>query len=289
MLRISRAQRALILALAGMATGCAAGLAGAPAEPGPAAWRVLEPGLELGQFVSPRKSRLGDSIVRVLRIDPEFFELRLLNASAPGQGRPQSARDWCRSNGLVAAVNASMYQTDHRKSVSMMRTRTHVNNPSLSKDKAVLGFDRLDASVPPAQIIDRECQDFDALRAHYGTLVQSIRMISCERRNVWAPQSREWSTAAIGIDTRSRVLFIHSRSPFSTHDLIEILLGLPIELRRAMYVEGGPEAQLYVQSGGREMEFLGSYETGFKEADDNAFAWPVPNVVGIARIARPAR
>jgi hypothetical protein len=287
-LHLSRAHRTWIpaLVLAGMAAACAAGPPAARAEPAASAWRLLEPGLELGEFASPRPSRLGDSVVRVLRIDPKFFELRLLNASAPGQGQPQSTRDWCRRNDLVAAVNASMYQTDYRKSVSLMRTRTHVNNPSLSKDKAVLGFDRLDASVPPAQIIDRECQDFEALRAHYGTLVQSIRMISCEGKNVWAPQAREWSTAAIGVDARSRVLFIHVRSPFSTHDLIDILLGLPIDLSRAMYVEGGPEAQLYVRSGGRELEFLGSYETGFKEADDNARAWPVPNVVGIARIAR---
>ena len=111
-------------------------------------------------------------------------------------------------------------------------------------------------------------------------------MISCKGRNVWAQQPKRWSTAAIGVDAGGNVLFIHVRSPFSTHDLIEILLALPLDLKRAMYAEGGPEAQLYVAAGGREEEFSGSYETGFNEDDDNQISWPVPNVIVAVRAGR---
>jgi phosphodiester glycosidase len=200
-----------------------------------------------------------------------------MNASGPGQGRPLSAREWCARGGLVAAINASMYQTDHRTSVSLMKTATHVNNPRLSKDRTVLAFDRLDASVPPVALIDLDCDDFGGLRGKYGTLVQSIRMISCRGANVWTQRPQHWSTAAIGRDAQGRVLFIHVRSPYSTHDLIDILVELPLGIERAMYVEGGPEAQLYVNSGGREREWVGGVE--------NHRAWPVPNVIGIARRA----
>jgi len=261
----------------------AAGLAGAmgDAAPDDAAggaadrWVTLEPGLDLGEFTSPRPSEGGDSIVRVLRIDPKRFDLKLLNASAPGEDQARTARDWCARDGLVAAINASMYQIDQRTSVSLMKTRTHVNNPRLSKDRAVLAFDRLDATVPPVAILDRDCEDFDALRDKYGTLVQSIRMISCRRTNVWSQQPRASSAAAIGRDRQGRVLFIHARSPWTTHDLIDILLDLPIGIERALYAEGGPEAQLYVNSGGAEREWVGGR--------DNRRAWPVPNVVGVAR------
>jgi len=71
------------------------------------------------------------------------------------------------------------------------------------------------------------------------------------------------------------------------HDLIDILLGLPIDLAAAQYADGGPEAQLYLRSGRTELECVGSYETGFWENDDNNKAWPVPNVVGIARRSQP--
>ena len=79
------------------------------------------------------------------------------------------------------------------------------------------------------------------------------------------------------------MLFIHVRSPYSVHDLIEMLMKLPLSIARAMYVEGGPEAQLYIQSGESESYFVGSFETGFFESDRNIKGWPVPNVIGIER------
>lgn len=249
----------------------------------PGTWHTLEPGLEWCIFNLKQKSSTGDSQARVLRIDTAHFDFTLMNASAPGEGRSLTAREWCRKAGLVAAINASMYDTDHRSSVSLMRTRHHVNNATLSKDNAVLAFDTEADDLPPVQIIDRQCQDFPALSARYGSLIQSIRMISCTGQNVWSQQPREWSTALIATDRSGRVLFIHVRSPYSTHDLIDNLLGLPLDLKRAMYVEGGPEAQLYVRSGPLEAELVGSYETRFLESDTNTMAWPVPNVVGITR------
>ncbi len=261
-----------------------------PAAPAPgdtpgnaSAWQKLEPGLELGTFPVPIRSETGDSLIRVLRIDPDRFDLRLFNASAPGQGEPLPAREWCRRNNLVAAINASMYQEDHRTSVSLMKTPGHVNNPSLSKDKAILAFGPKVDGVPRVKILDRECDDFDLWKGRYGTLVQSIRMLSCKGENVWSPQPRKWSTALIGTDGDGKVLFIHVRSPYATHDLIGFLRALPLGLSRAMYAEGGPEAQLYLRTSDREYEFVGSYESGFNENDRIQLAWPIPNVVGVVR------
>lgn len=248
------------------------------------AWERLEPGLELGVFVAPQPAESGDSRIRVLRIDPQHFALRLLSASASPEGTPLTPREWCARNGLVAAINASMFQADYRTSVSLMKTREHTNNPRLSKDRAVLAFDRIDPGAPPVQIIDRSCQDFDEAKARYGTLVQSIRMVACDRKNVWSVQDKRWSTAAVGIDQRGRVLFIHVRSPYPTHDLIEMLLALPIELNNAMYTEGGPQAQLFVGSHSREFEFAGSYETGLGSSDQLVQGWPIPNVLGVVRL-----
>ena len=245
-------------------------------------WQPLADGLELGIFQSPHLSEIGDSLVRVLRIDPNRFIFRLLNASAHESGRPLTAKEWCRQNGLVAAINASMFQEDYNTSVSLMRTRSHVNNPRLSKDMAVLAFDRLSQEVPPVKIIDRQCEDFKTWRSKYGTLVQSIRMISCTGENRWRQQPKKWSTAAIGIDHRDRVLFIHVGSPFSTHDLINILKMLPLSIARAMYAEGGPQAQLYIKIDEHEHEFVGNYEININENSNALFSWPIPNAVGIA-------
>lgn len=252
------------------------------------AWRTLEPGLELGTLAAPRPSELGDSLIRILRIDPRRFELVLLNASGASDGQPLTAREWCKRKGLVAAINASLYQEDLRTSVSLMRTRQHANNKHLTRDMTVLAFDRQDSAVPPVKIIDLECEGLEEWRDKYGTLIQSIRMLSCKRKNVWSQQPRQWSTAAIGIDRTGRVLFIHVRSPFSTHDLIDMLVDLELELERLMYTEGGSKAQLYVRSEGDEHEFVGGFEAVLNESDNNREAWPIPNVVGIARLKDPA-
>lgn len=243
----------------------------------------LEPGLELAQLPMPGGSPAGDDLI-VLRIYPEYFDLKLLNASDSAQGEPRSARQWCADNGLVAAINASMFQTDQLTSVSLMQSAEHVNNARLSRDRAVLAFDRADTTVPRADIIDLTCQDFEALRPRYRSLVQSIRMVSCTGENTWSQQPRQTSIAAIAIDSRGRILFLHCRPPMSTHDFIAALLNLKLDVTKAMYAEGGSQAQVYVRTANTELERNGKIEGGVLiDIQDTSAAWPIPNVIGIVR------
>lgn len=253
-------------------------------------WQRLDQGIELGTFLSPQPAEVGDSLIRVLRIDPKYYRFQLLNASAVRNGKPITPKQWCRQNGMTAAINASMYQTDYKTSVSLMRKKGHINNPRLSKDMAILAFDRLDNSVAEVKIIDRQCENFELWKQKYTTLVQSIRMISCTGKNVWKQQPRRWSTSAIGIDENHKVLFIHVRSLYSTHDVVNILKKLPLKISRAMYTEGGPQAQLYIKMPDKEFEFVGSYEVGSSDANKGSLSWPLPNVIGISkRITKPVQ
>ena len=281
----SAAPSVVALALGALAAS-APGRAPAAREPSRAApagapWQSLEPGLEYALFDGPAAD-LGDGKIAVVRIDPARFELRLLNASAPGQGTSLTARAWAARAGASAAINASMYQEDYRTSVSLMRTREHVNQRRTSKDRTVLAFDPLVSGVPPVRLVDRDCDDLHDASRSYGTLVQSIRMISCDRRNVWSPSERRFSVAAIGLDGKGRVLFVHARTPWAVHDLVSAMMALPLDLVRAMYVEGGPEAQLYARGGGREIERVGGL-TGPARAAAPGKAWPVPNVIVATR------
>ena len=257
-------------------------LAGPAAAESTVAWRALGDGLALAEIDSPVKSTIGDSRITVLRIDPNIHELRLLSAKEQG-GPPMTAKEWAGAHGLIAAINAGMYQEDGRTSVGYMKNFDHVNNGHINRNQAVLAFNRKDESVPAAQIIDRTCQDFKALRAKYQSFVQSIRMVSCDQKNVWNPQARGWSMAIIAIDMAGRVLFIITRSPYTVHDFINVLMSLPLGIRNAMYLEGGPKASLYVAAGGAEIEKIGRFETIFLESDTTAPALPLPNVIGIVR------
>ena len=108
-------------------------------------------------------------------------------------------------------------------------------------------------------------------------------MVNCKQINMWSQQEKKWSMVVIGIDKKGNALFIFTRSPYSGHDFIDILLSLDISLYNAMYLEGGPEASFYLTNGKFEIEKFGSFETNFFLSDDNNEAWPIPNVIGIMK------
>jgi hypothetical protein len=255
------------------------------AEPtsAPSPWTALAPGLDLGVFEAGRSTIAGDGRVRVLRVDPARWQPVLLNASADPELGARTAKDWVQTEGLVAAINASMFLPDHRMSTALMRRPGHVNNPRRSRDNAVLVVDE-----GRATLLDASCDDLDAELPTWGTAIQSIRMLRCDGRNVWSQQDKRWSHAVIGLDGAGRLLLVHARSPWTTHDFVDLLVALPLDLKRLQCAEGGPEAQLYVAHGDTVLDAFGSYETGFFESDANDRAWPVPNVLGI-RAAPPAR
>jgi len=67
------------------------------------------------------------------------------------------------------------------------------------------------------------------------------------------------------------------------HDLNGMLLALDINLLCAQHLEGGPEAQLYINVAEFEQQLVGSFETGFFESDAHTRASSIPNVIGVKK------
>jgi len=263
-----------------------------------AQWRTLEPGLEFASFPSPLYDSTTASAttpsstatsaptptsagkINVLRINLKHYDLRLLNASHPSNGSLHTARGWALKEGMTAVINAAMYQTDYRTSVSHMKTSDHVNNPRLSKDKTILVFEPLKKGIPPARIVDTQCDDFETIRPLYGSAVQSIRMLSCNGNNVWQESEKRWSIVAAATDKSGNLLFIQCTAPHSVHEFVNILRELPISIDRAMYMEGGGPSQLFIGTSKDTMEFIGNFSSG----GTSAGAAQLPNVLGIKRI-----
>lgn len=236
------------------------------------AWTTLSPGLSHTRFQAA--ASIGDRWLHALRIDPARFRFRLITGAVTGDAA-RTARQWARDHGLVAATNAGMFHPDGLP-VGFAKADGRVIQTNLTRDRSVFVF-----SNEGARLLDREEEAFAP--ADHANALQSIRMISFARRNVWAQQPRIWSTACLAQDVEGQILFVHLRSPLSVHDFIAVLLASPLQVERAMYLEGGPEATLYARGDdGGEIERFGSYETGFNENDDNAQAWRLPNVLGVA-------
>ena len=246
------------------------------------AWQQLSPGLQLGEYVPTLKSEIGDSKITILRVDPKFYAFRLLE-SVQFKDQHRTAAQWCQQQKLVACINAGMYEPDGRSS-GYMRSGKLLNNPTFNSDNSILAFGRPDGGQPEIKLIDRTCEaDWEQQAKRYQACSQSIRMIDCHRNNSWAPKPRRWSSAVWGMDADGYALLIFCRSPYTMHDYVDILLNSPLNIQQAMYLEGGPEASLYVKSGTTVRNLFGSYETGFNENDDAKVAFPLPNVIGIVK------
>jgi hypothetical protein len=109
-------------------------------------------------------------------------------------------------------------------------------------------------------------------------------MISCDRQNVWTRQDSKWSILALGMDTEGNILLLFSRTPNTVHDFIEILMSLPLSLKSAMYLEGGPQASLYLSTPKMTLQRDGAW--GSLEENSLQFSLPIPNVIGICKKPR---
>ena len=254
-------------------------------------WQTLAPGIEIIRVHTRKQSAFGDSKITVLRIDPGLWELEVIGILQTGESAGHTARDWSKKQKFAAVINAGMFASDNKTHLGYLRIRDHVFNSRVNSYQSVLAFDpREGRNVPGFRIFDLDApqSSLQAILADYGSAVQNLRLIKHPGVNQWGKQTREWSEAAVGEDTEGRALFIYSRSPFSMHDLNQELLAAGIGIVAAQHMEGGPEAQLYVHAGETELEMFGSYETSFKENDQNEMAWPVPNVIGVRPRANAA-
>jgi hypothetical protein len=246
-------------------------------------WQSLAPGMDLGTFQASQPGKSGDSLITILRIDPDLWSLEFIGLSLDGGSSGRTARQWSKAHRLTAAINAGMYGTDYRTHVGHLRFREHLHNDNVNAYKSVAAFDPRRDGLPHFRIFDLDSPgvSMDTILQDYASLVQNLRLIKRPGQNRWRQQERMWSEAALGEDESGRILFIFCRSPYTMHDLNNELLGLGIGLVAAQHLEGGRQAQLYIHAGEVEFEISGSHGTSFRANDEISVAWPIPNVLGV--------
>ncbi|MDP3758343.1 MAG: phosphodiester glycosidase family protein, partial [Candidatus Daviesbacteria bacterium] len=204
-------------------------------------WKKIAKGLSFTEIDSKIKSEIGDSKLTVLKINPEYYKFNLISSKERGEEN-KTAKEWAKTNGLVAVINAGMYQDDYKTNTGFMKNYDFINNGKLNEKDyhAVVAFNKKDETVPDFQIIDLKCQNWDELKKKYNSFTQGIRMIDCNQKNRWSQQNKKWSMSAIGTDKQGNCLFMFARSPYSVHDFNNLLLKSPLDIYNVMYLEGGP-------------------------------------------------
>jgi hypothetical protein len=255
-----------------------------PETPGPTTWVEVSRGVSYRVFHPFGDSEVGPRVLHVVRIDPRRALPKLWMISRDG-GETRTAAKWCETGGLAAAINAGMYLTDFSTHVGYLRDGAHVNAGKWVKkyQSALVWGARDPKGRPRLDILDVEAPEDRARVGVYPTVLQNLRLIKGEGKVIWKPQPKRWSEAAVAVDSKGRLLFLFSRSPYSMHDFSKQLLALPLSIIRAQHVEGGPEASLSIHGNGIDVDLAGSFETGFNANDDNRAQWPLPNIIGVPR------
>ena len=261
-----------------------AGIGPRSAGSSPVEWKLLAPGMELGWVAPAESSAAGERAIAVLRADPARWDLVLLGLEPDDPAGGKTARGWAREHRLAVATNAGMFASDYRTHLGYMEVRGKVYARAVKTYQSVAAFDpRRPERLPRFRIfdLDEPGVTIARIREGYASLVQNLRLVKRPGRNRWREQDKRWSEAALGEDEGGRILFVFSQSPFSMATLNRALLEAGIGLVALQHLEGGAEAQLYVNVGGKELELVGGAETAFHQDEGNRAAWPVPNVLGL--------
>lgn len=254
---------------------------GAPARD-TVSWRSLQAGVDLATIPTGR----AEGALYAVRIDPARARLGVGLASQT-KGGSQAAAEWCRTSRFAVATNLGMFSTDQLTHTGHLRNGTHFNNAKWNDYRSVLAIQPRRSSLAPALWLDLAGPSPPKELEQYDIVVQNLRLIAGHRRNVWAESAKRWSEAALAIDSKGRLLFVFSRAPYSMREFNQLLLELSLDIDRAMHLEGGPEASLSVHVPGLDLDFCGSYETGFWHSDSNERQWAIPNVIGVVREDAP--
>ena len=245
----------------------------------------LSLGILLGKslFANPKVTQYNKDPLKgmvIVEFPTKKYRLKLLTATQFKLKQNLSAKDWVEKFNLIAAINAGMYQEDHKTSVGYLIAEGHKNNGHLGRDNAILAFDPKESGIPSIQIIDRTCQSFKDLKPKYNSFLQGIRMITCDQKNTWEKGGKKWPTAALAINKNKNVLFIFSIEPRTPHDFINLVLNLPHPVHNMMYLEGGPPAQVYLKTKIQEIDLSGQRSSAVAKTG-KPMRLPIPNVIGV--------
>ena len=249
-------------------------------------WKQLEKGLFYTEIKAPRITRINDSKISIIKIDPQYFSFEFALASE-NDSMQRTVKEWCDMKGLIAGINAGMYGgSSHISNVGYMRNYNHINNPCFKQNyKAVAAFNPTRDDLPPFKIIDLEYEKFDDYSDKYSSFSQSMRLIDNKGKPAMWKQKYKMrsSIIALATDSKGNVLFIFSRSPFTPNEFSKILLKSSVNIKNAMYLEGGPESSFYLNNGETVIEKMGSYVSRTFAHDKNNEFRKMPNVIGIKR------
>ena len=248
----------------------------------PYEWDTLGDGLLYCVVDAPQKSILGGSKITMLRIAPSKMDFSLVTATE--YGRARSVCEWADTFDFNVVLNAGMYELSNGLiNRGFMKNYGHHNNAQLRENyNSMIALNAKDSSDHNFCIIDLQCDPWHTVKDDYHCYAQGLRMIDCNGTAMgWNKRYQSCSMMVAATDALGNIYYIYSRSPYTHNEMIRFMVGMPYGLTNAIYIEGGPETSLYIRTGDRVVEKVGSYVSQTYPNDNNMSFWALPNVIGM--------
>lgn len=248
-------------------------------------WKQLMDGLQYVELDAPDKSVVNDSKLTLIKVDVRKFDFDFLTGSEHRGAR--IAPDWAKEFDQNLIINAGMYKYNKAQSnKGYMKHYSHLNNPVKSEYyNAMLVMHPKDQSKAPFAIYDITKEPWENLKKHYQSLCQGMRMIDGDGNGMEFSKRPDQSCSMIiaATDTDGNFYIVFTRSPYTHRTMIKYLQGLPLNIRTTVYLEGGPETSLYLNTGDTIIAKYGSYVSNTCDNDDNDHFRLVPNVIALRK------
>ncbi len=237
-------------------------------------WRELASGIFVREYTRQNEGKVE---FVALRMDPQRCEIVLCSAALDG-GLPRTPEQWAREYRLSAVINAGMYLPDGLTSTAYMRSGDKVNNGRIAeKYGSFFVASPRQPSLPEAALLDKDVDDWKVLLPQYEFAVQNFRLIGPEGVQRWPENGPRHSIAAVGMNAKGEIFFLHYETPVSVYEFVRVLREESgLNLTRAMYVEGGAQAVLGLWTPTEKIYRIGRHPANF------LLGGPIlPNILGV--------
>jgi hypothetical protein len=249
-------------------------------------WVTLDSGMYYCEIEAPEKSINNDSKLTIVKIDPACYDFNFLTATEFGN-KLRPANEWSTEFDLQIVVNAGMYSLKkNNPNKGYLKNYGHLNNPNMSGYyNAMMVSHPIDSMQTGFKVVDITCIPWDSIRNRYHSFCQGMRMIDCDGNPMAFAKKPDQSCSMIVLstDTIGMIYIIFTRSPYTHQKMISFLKSFPFELRQTVYLEGGPEASLYIKTKHDTISKYGTYVSKTWEKSDNDHFWEIPNIIGIRK------
>ncbi len=228
--------------------------------------------------------RRGPSTIVVVRFE-RSVEFLPYHFRADSMGSARTIEEWASALHAPLVFNAGQFDEGLEYLGWLKRDGKWLSQRRKSPWKGLLVSGPLQGEFW-ARIVDLDHADA-AIADHYRHVVQSMMLLDSTSRLRVRDTDLSACRTVVAEDARGRILLVVTEGATTLGDLARWLASSPLDVVRAMNLDGGVESQLALDTPELKLVLYGQYGTGttMLNASGSQVRYPIPAVVAVRPLA----